>query len=237
MSILRGEAFSRWAPAGVVHGFTTRQGPGQADLDLGDRGTQSDWAWVATQMDMRGAPVAMCRQVHGSGILTVTDGGVVGEGDAMVSNRDGVLLAIRVADCVPVLLAHSNGVAAIHAGWRGLVAGVIPAAVVGMRVSDDCCALVGPAIGLAHYEVGEEVVEAIATTGCPQTMYVDRTRGERPHVDLRAVARWQLAQAGFKKVEVLPHCTYSEQALHSFRRDGVRSGRIAAVIGVRTERE
>jgi YfiH family protein len=173
----------------------------------------------------------MLSQVHGAGVVVAERAGMLGEGDALITRQRGLLLAIRTADCVPILVVGDDGeLAAIHAGWRGLAAGVIPAALTAMTAPH--LAVVGPCISAAAYEVGEEVIAGIVAAGVPEAIVADRSRGVRPHADLKAAARWQLARHGVS-VEVLPECTLLDPDLHSYRRDGARSGRLAAVIGWR----
>ena len=212
---------------GLVHGFTRRT------LDLGTRGSAQDWARLAAALGTPpGMGVALAAQVHGRTVLHPRSPGPAGEGDALVTDARGLLLAIRTADCIPVLLlgADSQQIAAAHAGWRGLAAGILPATVQAMH-APPALAVVGPCISVDHYEVGEEVIQGICAAGVPEAVFTHRDRGPRPHADLRAAAVWQLRQAGVDQIEVLPRCTFADPDLHSHRRDGDRSGRLAAVIG------
>ena len=84
---------------------------------------------------------------------------------------------------------------------------------------------------MANYEVGEEVVEAIAQTGVAETEFVNRIDFDRPHVDLRSAVRSQLNLVGVTGIEVFPHCTYDDNDLSSYRRDNKQAGRILSVIG------
>src|SRR4030095_5337963 len=115
-----------------------------------------------------GCPVGeWCRlhQVHGAGVVRVKRGAAVGRttpGGALVSDAPARSIAVRVADCVPVLLATRDGrtVAAVHAGWRGTVAGVLPATLREMRAASprDVVAAIGPCISFEAFEVGPEVL-------------------------------------------------------------------------------
>lgn len=237
--------------SGLVHGFTTRAGPSWlasgGGLDLGPRASARTWGWVATQVGLDGAAVALLSQVHGRDVLFASAGGLIGDGDALVTDRAGLLLAVRVADCVPVLVAVvdadglARAVAAVHAGWRGLAAGVIPAAVSALRgrgpwpggAATRVLASVGPCIGADAYEVGADVIEGIGVR-VPRDCFA--RPGWRPghwQADLGAAAAWQLHDVGVDAVEVNPWCTSQDPALHSFRRDGAAAGRLAAVIGLK----
>lgn len=186
-------------------------------------------------------------QVHGARVEVLEEGVEplalrAREADAIVSARPNTAVGVRVADCVPVLLAHprSGAVAAVHAGWRGVVAGVVPSAVgalaaqVGAERSEFLAAL-GPHIGPDAFEVGHEV--AAALQGClPGVEGVVLAREPRPHVSLATAVRAQLVRAGLfdANVEIVEGCTFREsQRFFSFRRDGKRSGRHLAVIVAR----
>lgn len=210
-------------------GFTSRGGPEPGDL--GGVHQLCDWEGLARAAGMPGAPVARLRQVHGAGVVWAREGGDLGEGDALLTDVAGLLLAVRVADCVPVLAQGRGGVAAIHAGWRGLVAGVIPAAI--QALGGAVQAVVGPCIGVAAYEVGEELVAAVLAAGAPEALVVQRDLGPRPHLDLRAFAAWQLGASGVGRIAVDPRCTFSDPLLHSHRRDGPAAGRMVGWVGVR----
>jgi YfiH family protein len=192
--------------------------------------------------------VAQVRQVHGAAVFEVVPGLVPGlsfgapapkgatlppEADAVVgrSGRDRVAVGVKVADCVPILVGDeaSGDVAAIHAGWRGVVAGVIPAAIAGLLRdtphSDRLVAAIGPCIGACCFEVGRDVAARIG--------FVAREAGEKAYVDLRAAVRAQLVSAGLRteRIEDVPGCTKHEpDRFHSFRRDGANSGRMLAAV-------
>ena len=225
--LIRGDLLSD--DTDVVHGLS-RLGPGGRPLDLGTGVDAASWSWIARELGLPGAPVARLHQIHGDAVAAVATGGDAGQADALWTEVPGLLLAVRVADCVPVVVAGEGRVCAIHAGWRGVAAGVVPAALAAMGGGKR--AVVGPCISVGHYEVGEEVVEGITAAGVPETCFVDRERGPRPHVDLRAAVAWQLEANGVARVEVLPHCTFSDPLLPSYRRDGPRSWRMAGLIGL-----
>ena len=233
---------------GVRAGFTTRAGgvsrPPYDALNLGtavgddpravavNRARLDDWA---------GAPVAFATQVHGTGVLVLDSPpapGVesVGEADVLVSLSADVAVGVLVADCVPVLLADPDAgvVAAVHAGRRGLVAGVVQAALDvltrhGARPGR-LRAAVGPSISGASYEVPAELRDAVEAV-VPGTGTV--TTWGTPALDLRAGVRAVLAAAGVRHVQVSGRDTYRDPALFSYRRacgDGGRTGRCAGVV-------
>lgn len=233
----------------LVHGFTTgRRGeePGSPRLDLGSGAPAEAWAAVSEALGVPGAPIAISSQVHGDVVLTARGGGLQGEGDGLVSDQPGLLVAVRVADCVPVLLVGLDAagdarvVAAVHAGWRGLAVGVIAVATreLRRRVSERgaggrILASVGPCIGVDSYEVGPEVIAGIAGHVPVEVFARPGRREGRWQADLRAAAAWQLTQAGVDALDQVQGCSVTDPLLHSHRRDGAASGRMAGVIGLR----
>jgi len=157
--------------------------------------------------------------------------GSAGEADAIISDQPGLLLAVRTADCVPILVAGEGVVAAIHAGWRGLAAGVIPETLKQMGDPLGLTAVVGPSICVDCYEVGEEVVEGIAQWVEP-ALFVDRSR-PKPHVDGGAAAVAQIRSCGLLHVERLAVCTWCDDRFWSHRQEGKAAGRQAALVGLR----
>ncbi len=178
-----------------------------------------------------GAPtdLAAARQIHSANVLPAR-AGACGEGDALWTDRAGLALSVITADCVPVVLAGPGGIAAVHAGWRGLVNGVIPATLRALPGPlSEWTAWIGPAIGACCYEVGEEVAEQVVAASDP-AVAVPGPSG-KPHLDLQAVARWQLKNAGVGEVVSLACCTRcDEEKLSSYRREGKGAGRNIAFI-------
>lgn len=182
----------------------------------------------------RPVPVLYARQVHGA--LTYTYGHesalpvgahLVGACDALITGEPDVALLIRTADCLPIVLAAKGVAAIVHAGWRGLAADVLGATVrrlgaefgVPPRELEAAC---GVGIGRCHYEVGPEVIEALAAR--PTDAGDWRSAGG---VDLGRWAMGRLRTLGLAsdKLHALPGCTACDPRYHSFRRDGPRAGR------------
>jgi YfiH family protein len=180
------------------------------------------------------ASLAIPGQVHGSTVLLVDRPGEYPETDALITSVEGLFLCVSVADCVPVLLFDPlrNAIAAVHAGWRGTAAGIAAAAVEAMgaefgSLPSGLFASIGPSASNCCYSVGDEVASRFPAA------FV-RTDGAARFVDLKGANRKQLLDAGLRpeNVELSPYCTISNPTLfHSFRRDGVKSGRMMAVIG------
>jgi hypothetical protein len=164
-------------------------------------------------------------------------------GDALVCGDATWVLAVRTADCVPILLASDDGaaVAAVHAGWRGVIAGAVAEAVKSMTSggikTEKLAAAIGPCIGIEAMEVGPEVVTLFdqAFGGTPP---LRRDKNGKGHVDLREACRQQLRQAGVaqQRIEVSDRCTYRDEGeFFSHRRCGGVTGRMAAMIGTATK--
>jgi hypothetical protein len=154
--------------------------------------------------------------------------GSVGDGDALVVRDAGIAAVVTTADCVPVVVVGERGGAVIHAGWRGIVAGVVGRALerLGERVA---AAWIGPAIGPCCYEVGPEVAEAVVAASHAGALVVGR--GERPFLDLRAAVAAQLEAGGVESTTVVDLCTRCHpELLASYRRDGERAGRNLALL-------
>lgn len=167
--------------------------------------------------------LALALQVHAADVLDVAPGetGVLGEADGLFGAAPGPVLAILAADCAPVALWGSRGVAIVHAGWRGLVAGVVAKGV--ERVGEVHAAWVGPSIHACCYEVGPEVVDAFEAAELP--VHDDR------HVDPGRAAGAALRDAGVAAVAVSDVCTCCDRRFFSYRRDGV-TGRHGAFVSL-----
>lgn len=184
-------------------------------------------------------PVASARQIHGVGVLSAESPGTCGDGDALITDRPALALSIVTADCVPVLIAAGDRIAAVHAGWRGVVAGVVPATVArllaeGADTPATWSAWIGPAIGGCCYEVSEEVAAQIAEASTPDAILPPTAlctgQGDRPAADLNEAVRHQLRMAGVERIAWRIHCTRCDPQLCSYRRDGKGAGRNHAFI-------
>lgn len=153
--------------------------------------------------------------------------------DALVTDQKGVCIGVSTADCVPILLYDPQRelIAAIHAGWRGMVSQIARRAVETMlrkgAGASHIRALVGPCITSAFFEVGEEVVKAFADSGFPSSVVIEGY--PRPHIDLQAASVWLLEKSGLDllNIRVAGVDTYSSpDDFFSARRQGIESGRI-----------
>ena len=173
---------------------------------------------------------AMLKQIHSS-VCTVADApGLLGEGDALITDRPGVAVGVKTADCVPILMVDPvrRVVGSAHAGWRGTVARIGPVTV--RRICDefgstpaDLVVAIGPSIGPCCFEVGPEVAVALGKSA------------KRTHLDLWAENRQQMAESGVVKVASSSFCARCgiSPTFESFRRDGAGSGRMLSFIRIR----
>jgi YfiH family protein len=202
---------------------------GDVEVRFTGRGPDGDREEVLQRIEPGTPPLAWAKQIHSATALPAR-GGYCGEGDALYTEAAGLALSAMTADCVPVLVGGPQGLAAIHAGWRGIVGGIIPRTLATMKGRPaEWTAWVGPAIGACCYEVGEDVAAQVVGASGPEVA----TPGPagKPHLDLPGAARLQLVQAGVGGVVVLPRCTRCDEAtLWSYRRDGKKAGRNLGLI-------
>jgi polyphenol oxidase len=172
-------------------------------------------------------------QVHGVSVVDLDEAGPHAAADAAISRRSGNVCAILTADCLPIVFATDTGdtVAAAHAGWRGLAAGVIGATVRAMGAQPErLMAWLGPAIGVAHFEVGGEVREAFLSGDPGVGDAFQANAGGKFMADLGMLARRQLKDLGVNRIYGGDECTYARADRYfSHRRDGV-TGRQATLV-------
>jgi purine-nucleoside/S-methyl-5'-thioadenosine phosphorylase / adenosine deaminase len=232
----------RWLEArmsGATVAFSTRLGGTSAPpfdtLNLG-LFTEDDRAAVVENRERLAAALGfaperavIARQVHGAELVAhegpqspspyARPDSPIAEADGHFTSAPGLPLLVFVADCVPVALSGPGGVAMLHCGWRGLAAGILARGVEAVGATE---AAIGPAIGPCCYEVGNDVLSAL-----------DSESTFRPdgRVDLGAVARRLLGEAGVERVESSGLCTSCEDELFfSHRRDAGRTGRQAGIV-------
>ncbi|MCC6207250.1 MAG: peptidoglycan editing factor PgeF [Gammaproteobacteria bacterium] len=179
-----------------------------------------------------GAPVEPCwlDQVHGATVIDADEWQPGVQADASVARYPDLVCAVLTADCLPVLLCARDGgaVAAVHAGWRGLAAGVIETAA--GEIGSPCIAWLGPAIGPHAFEVGAEVRAAFIAVDADAAAAFCPSPAGRWLADIYQLARRRLQMAGISEVYGGGECTWHDAArFYSYRRDGV-TGRMASLI-------
>jgi YfiH family protein len=219
------------APDGILAFTTTRIGGcSVAPYDSFNLGSHvdDDPAAVTANRDLLGAQLSTDKaidwlnQIHGTAVVEALSNESIPNADAIFSRQAGAACAVLTADCLPVLLCSESGdvVAAAHAGWRGLAAGVLEATVRKMDCEPGAIlAWLGPAIGPEAFEVGPEVREAFLAGA-----------DKLEHGDLYGLAKQRLATAGVARVSGGDYCTYADsERFFSYRRDG-QTGRMASLI-------
>ena len=176
--------------------------------------------------------VSTVKQIHSNVVFRADKQGVLGEGDALITNQPGLAVSIRTADCYPILLAdaENRAVAAIHAGWRGTAAQIVRKTLQQMSAEfgtdpKDVSASIGPGIGACCFEVGDEVSRQFGVDG-------------RTHLDLASENRKQLEAAGVpsQNIEALSVCTFCDaERFFSYRREKEKAGRMTSFIRVDAE--
>ncbi len=229
------------APANIRAGTTLRNGgvslPPYDSLNLGDH-VGDDPAAVAEnrqRLKLPGEPIWL-KQTHSTRIVNAahcTPG--QSEADGSYTTQPHIICTVLTADCLPLLICNKKGtqVAAVHAGWRGLAAGIIETAV--KNFTDDYSELLvwlGPAIGPNHYEVGNDVREVFITREpAANTAFVPTGIGRgKWYMDIYRLARQRLQALGLNAIYGGNHCSYRQQEqFYSYRRDGI-TGRMASLI-------
>ncbi|GGO88227.1 laccase domain protein [Marinobacterium nitratireducens] len=177
-------------------------------------------------------PAQWLRQVHGTGVVESRDDGEVREADGCWSDRPRQACIVMTADCLPVFFSDGDRVAVAHAGWRGLVVGVLERTLAVFAEPARVHCWLGPAIGPSAFEVGDEVRAAFCAAQ-PGAAGAFVARADHPgkwFADLYRLARQRLELAGVASVGGGNFCTFSDpQRFYSYRRDG-ETGRMASVI-------
>jgi polyphenol oxidase len=221
-----GQPMSCELPGGAHVLFTNRTGGnlstsrgeghevGRANRD--ELCTRLGLSWLCASRQVHGAVVQRVGSPRGTGGEAVAI-----DADGHATSVPGLGMMVLTADCLPVALGSPGGVAMLHAGWRGLAAGVLEEGVRALQdvgVPGEIVAVVGPSAGACCYEVGPEVHAQFGGV---------HSKGRR--IDLRAIAGERLLAAGVAEVRDVPACTICDEHFFSHRREGARSGRQAGV--------
>lgn len=227
---------------GVRHGFTTRI--------LGN-----DYGKIAQVLHLPVSQICYLEQTHSADVIqvhlptlscaqeSVTGGGFLGQGDALVTDQPGLVIGIKTADCIPLLVSGKNingktVVSAIHAGWRGVHKGIIQNAVAVMQNDFFCdvaglCFVFGPCLSAKNFEFGHDDLELLRERYPSELVFQDCSPS-RPHLDLVATAKNILLSLGCDggKIHDINLCTFERQDLfHSYRR-GELKGRQFNFVGI-----
>lgn len=187
---------------------------------------------IIKQMLQLPAEPVWLQQAHGVQVVKADQVQGLLEADASFSDQTGTVCAVLTADCLPVLFCGDDGavIAAAHAGWRGLQAGVIEQTLLAMRCRDVSIWL-GPAIGPDNFEVGDDVRDAFIADNS-KTQAAFKTHGPGKWLaDIYQLAKLQLSELGIEQIYGGGYCTVAdEQRFYSYRRDGAATGRMASLI-------
>jgi YfiH family protein len=238
---------ARWGPALVCEPLATIAPHLFTVGNLQLRDNPAEWAAVADAMKVTPGKVRLIKQVHGAAVAVVRRGDpetwTTPEADAVTSDDPAAAIAVRVADCAPVLIADRRlgVVAAIHAGWRGTMQSIASAGVkalieeMGSKPAD-LIAAIGPCLGPCCGEVGPEVVETFRAAGhgphALERWFSEGATG-RPYLDLWQANRDQLTGVGVPEdsVFVAGLCSKTYAGLmHSYRAEGAKAGRMVGII-------
>jgi len=246
-----------WPLPPNVMAWATERGPGDdgfggfnLGLHVGDDPTRVMAHRERLQRHCGGLPIQWLTQVHGTRVHRLEastrpewGGAQAPQADALYSDRPGSALAIMTADCLPVLLCDDQGreIAAVHAGWRGLAAGILHDVVAAFRARpEQLSAWLGAAICARHFEVGQEVYRAFVDSpafreqsGSVRAAFSPAQRAGHYDCDLYALARACLRDCGLARIYGGTCCTWHQpERFYSYRREGV-CGRMATVIALR----
>lgn len=226
----------QWSAPSSVHALSTTRNAGVGrGIDLAPASAAIDQARASLRRFIPAEPLWLVQQ-HGTLVVDADEMHAQSpRADAAVARSAGKVCAVLSGDCLPVLFAARDGrvVAAAHAGWRGLAAGVLEATVASMRIApDEVVAWMGPSIGASAFEVGDDVRAAFCDfDGNAATAFLAGKPGKW-YADLHALAKQRLARAGVTAVSGAARCTFTESAsFYSYRRGGAdAAGRMATLI-------
>lgn len=235
--------FADWPAPANIHACTTTRVGGVSSGVYSSFNVAShvndDTARVAENrrllVDMLGLPSepVWLEQVHGREVLLLDEQPAHYRADGSLTRSPGKVCSVMTADCLPVLLCNraGTGVAALHAGWRGLAAGILEQGVSTMAGEGELLAWLGPAIGPQRFEVGEEVIEQLEQGArYDSDWYVASEQTGKWYVDIYRLARHRLKAAGVDQVSGGGFCTFTDdQRFYSYRRQG-ECGRMASLI-------
>lgn len=185
---------------------------------------------IKNMLQLPAEPVWL-QQLHGTNVVKADQAGELEQADASFTDQRNIVCAVMTADCLPLIFSSADGrkVAAAHAGWRGLQAGVIEQAVNAMKCND-LLVWLGPAIGPDCFEVGGEVKDAFVTKSADFAPAFRPKPNNKWLANIYQLARINLAQLGIEKIYGGQFCTVTEQdRFYSYRRDG-ETGRMATLI-------
>jgi YfiH family protein len=243
MKVIRSEIFKKYPE--IIFGFSTKIGLNRPapyyfnlSLSVGDdeKIVKENRKAFFGELGLSDENVAIQKQIHSDIVRYVTKGGIVGESDAMITDKKNLGLAIGVADCTPIFIydPENKVIAAVHSGWKGTANRILEKTVLKLKSDynskhEKLVAYIGPSISQKKYEVGKEVAD----------LFDDKykiKKGEKYLLNVASANYDMLINSGLMKynIEKSNLCTYEEKdLLHSYRRDGKKSGRSMGIIVMR----
>ncbi len=204
----------------------------ECGVDARETGVHSDAFHVES------THIMIPRQTHSVNVAWVDKAGEVADTDAVITSVPGLCVAVKTADCIPVLLYDERQrlVAAVHAGWRGTQGRIVERTIQKMKSKGaDVHAIIGPGISLESFEVGDEVYEAFLSAGFPMERIAKRypvksdaslsAEATKWHIDLWDANRWLLEQCGVMDIQIASICTFTTPDYYSARRETIKTGR------------
>jgi hypothetical protein len=240
-SVITVPAFAS-ARSGVRHFFGTRRHAARLAYEVGAPAPAQELEGAA-----RSSWMLSVKQVHGTDALVVdraltSSDRFSGGWDALVTDQRGLMVAVRTADCVPVLMHDPKRkiVAAVHAGWRGAVAGIVEKTISVMvsrfgTVPEQVQVSIGPSAGVCCYEVDQTVLDKLPEACADSQLVVRGQRGGKAHLDLKLLIREQARSAGVRpdSITTVNLCTICHEDLFfSYRREGKVIGTMVSAIGL-----
>lgn len=191
---------------------------------------------IASHLNLPDQPIWI-QQIHGTKAVEARLENLYQEADASFTDKAGTVCVVLTADCLPVLICNKKGthIAAAHAGWRGLVNGVIESTLNKLNLpSEDLLVWLGPAISRKHFEVGSEVRDQfLQELSNAESAFTPSPRPNHWMADLYELARIRLRKQGITQIYGGEYCTYAnKEQFYSYRRDGANSGRMASLIWI-----
>jgi polyphenol oxidase len=242
MQIIKSELFKQFPE--IIFGFNTKIGLNRPapfyfnmSLTVGDeeKVVRENREYFFNQLGLTIQNVAIQKQIHSDIITETNQGGLIGESDALITKQRGIGLAISSADCVPVFIYDklNKVIAGVHSGWRGTQKQILKKTLVKLRSCfnsepENLFVFIGPSVSQKNYEVGKEVADQFDGSYVlqkDQKLFLDVVQ-----INLDFLYEFGI---GSNQIEVSPLCSYEEkEVLHSYRRDGMKSGRSLGVISM-----
>ena len=242
MQIIKSSLFQKFPE--IIFGLSTKIGLNRTEpfffnmsLTVGDDPeiVRANREAFYNELGLTTGKIAIQKQIHSDKVTIVNEPGLVGESDAMITTQKGIGLAISTADCTPIFIYDRNNdiIVAVHSGWRGTEKQILRKTLIILLeqfncLPNDLVVYVGPSICQMNYEVGDEVAKLF------NRKYL-KNIGNKFYLDIPGVNKDVLLDSGIQEsnIEISSLCSFEEEYLQSFRRDGEKSGRALGIIAMK----